>query len=65
MVRKALDDIKEGVNVGGKLVKEIRIIDNICLIASKKKCLCIQKLISSLDKVTECYSMKISLTKLK
>ena len=63
MVREAFDDIKEGVKIGGKLVKEIRFADDKCVIASTAKGL--QKLVSSLDKVTESYGMKISIKKTK
>ena len=63
MVREAFDDIKEGVKTGGKLVKEIRFADDTCVIASTEKGL--QRLITSLDKVTESYGMKISIKRLK
>ena len=49
MARKAFDDIKEGVKIGEKFVKEIRFADDKCIIASKEKSL--QKLISSLGKI--------------
>ena len=45
--------------IGGKLVKKIKFADDKCVIASTEKGL--QRLISSLDKVTVSYGEKISI----
>ena len=55
MDREAFDDIKEGVETGGKLVKEIRFADDKCVIGCTEKGS--QKLLSSLDKETKSYGM--------
>ena len=37
IVREAFDDIKEGVKIGGNLIKEIKFADDKCVIASTEK----------------------------
>jgi Reverse transcriptase (RNA-dependent DNA polymerase) len=63
MAREAFDNIKEGVKIGGKLIKEVRFADDKGVLASTEKGL--QRLITSLDKVATNYGMKISIKKTK
>ena len=63
MIREALDDLEEGIIIGGKLIKEIRFADDKGVLTSTLEGL--QKLMSSLDSVADLYGMKISIKKTK
>ena len=63
MIRKAFDDLEEGIIIGGKLIKEIRFADDKGVLASTQEGL--QKLMSSLDLVADLYGMNISIKKIK
>ena len=63
MIRKAFDDLEEGIIIGEKLIKEIRFADDKGVLASTQERL--QKLMSSLDLVADLYGMKIIIKKTK
>jgi hypothetical protein len=63
MIREAFDDVNEGIKIGGKLIKEVKFVDNKGVLASTERGL--PKLMTNLDIVTNNYGMKISIKKQK
>ena len=63
MMRDAIDDIEEGVVVGGRLVKDVRFADDQAMTASSNEGL--QKLMDGVDRAAEDYGMRINVKKTK
>ena len=61
MMREALEDIDEGVKVGGRLVEDTRFADDQAMLASTKDGL--QRLMDELHKGVVEYGMKINTKK--
>src|SRR5207244_2199751 len=58
MMMEAMQDIDEGVMVGGKLLKDVRFADDQGMVADSEDGL--QKLMDGLDKAATSYGMKIN-----
>ena len=58
-----LDNINEGVNVGGELVKDVRFAYDQGMVAETEKGL--QKIMDSLNEISQKYGMKINVKKTK
>ena len=63
MVQEAMSPIKEGVKVGGRVVKAVRFADDQAMVADSEEGL--QRMITSLNQVVERYGMKINIKKTK
>ena len=63
MVAEALDNINEGVNVGGELVTDARFADDQGMVAETEKGL--QKIMDSLNEISQKYGMKVNVKKTK
>jgi hypothetical protein len=63
MMAEAVDDIEEGVKVGGKFVKDIRFADDQGMVASSETGL--QRLMDGLTTAAKRYDMKINVKKTK
>ena len=62
IVAEGLDNINEGVNVGGELVTDIRFADDQGMFAETKG---LQKIMDSLNEISQKYGMKINVKKTK
>ena len=60
---EALEDIEEGIKIGGRLIKEIRFADDQAIITSSEEGL--QRLVDSLQASTGRYDMKMNTKKTK
>ena len=60
---EGLDNIEEGVNVGGELVTDVRFADDQGMVAETEKGL--QKIMDSLNEIAQKYGMKINVKKTK
>jgi len=63
MMIEAMEDIDEGVNVGGKLVKDVKFADDQGMVASSEQGL--QRLMDALATTAKKYDMKINIKKTK
>ena len=63
MLVEGLDDINEGVNVGGELLKDIRFADDQVMVAETEKGL--QNIMDGLNEISHKYGMKIDVKKTK
>jgi len=63
MMKEALDDLKEGLCVGGELVQSIRYADDQAMTANTEKGL--QNFLDETNKVVKKYGMKINIKKTK
>ena len=63
MMAEALEEVKEGIRVGGELLKDVRFADDQGMIASSNDGL--QRLIDSLNRAAGRYNMKINIKKTK
>ena len=63
MMREAIDDIEEGVLVGGRLLKDVRFADDQGMVASSNDGL--QRLMDGLNKTAGEYGMKVNVKKTK
>ena len=63
MVAEGRDNINEGVNVGGELVTDVRFADDQGMVAETEKGL--QKIMDSLNEISQKYGMKINVKKTK
>src|SRR5215831_12141300 len=63
MMREAIDDIEEGVLVGGRLLKDVRFADDQAMLAGKNEGL--QRLMDGLNSAAEDYGMRINVKKTK
>ena len=63
MVAEGLDNINEGVNVGEELVTDVRFADDQGMVAETEKGL--QKIMDSLNEISQKYGMKINVKKTK
>src|SRR6516225_7306849 len=63
MMKEAIDDIEEGVVVGGRYLKDVRYADDQAMVASTNEG--IQKLMYGLNRAAEEYGMRINVKKTK
>ena len=63
MIKEALDEVEEGINVGGKLVKSVRFADDQAMVASTEEGL--QSIMDCVNRVNDRYGMKINIKKTK
>ena len=63
MMAEALEEVKEGIRVGGELLKDVRFADDQGMIASSNDGL--QRLMDSLNRAAGRYDMKINIKKTK
>jgi len=63
MMRDAIDEIEEGVVVGGRLLKDVRFADDQAMVAGSSDGL--QRLMDGLNRADEEYGMKINVKKTK
>jgi hypothetical protein len=63
MMREALEEVNQGIKVGGQLIKTIRFADDKAVTASSQRGL--QQLMDNVDRVTQDYGMKINVKKTK
>ena len=63
MMKEAMDGIRTGIKVGGKLVRDVRFADDQGMVAGTQKGL--QKIMDALQGVAEVYGMKININKTK
>ena len=63
MMIEAMEDIEEGVKVGGQLVKDVKFADDKGMVASSERGL--QRLIDGLTTTAKKYDMKINVKKTK
>ena len=63
LIREALEDIEEGITVGGQLIPAIRFADDQAMIASSEVGL--QIIMDQLEQVSLQYGMKINVKKTK
>ena len=63
MMKDALDNVEEGVLIGGRLLKDVRFADDQAMVSSTKEGL--QRLMDSLAKAAEEYGMKVNVKKTK
>jgi hypothetical protein len=63
MMAEAMDNIEEGVNVGGEIVRDVRFADDQGMIASTEAGL--QKIMDKLNLTAKKYEMKINVAKTK
>ena len=63
MMKEAMEDVDEGVTVGGELLKDVRFADDQAMVASTEAGL--QKLMESLSSKCKEYDMKIHVNKTK
>ena len=63
MMTDAMDEVEEGIKVGGKLLKDVRFADDQGMIAGTERGL--QKIMDSLNTTAEQYGMKINIKKTK
>ena len=62
-MKDAMDGIRAGIKVGGKLVRDVRFADDQGMVAGTQKGL--QKIMDALQGVAEVYGMKININKTK
>ena len=63
MMKDAMDTVKEGIKVGGKIVKDVRFADDQGMITSTR--IGLQRMMDVLGKTAEEYGMKINAEKTK
>jgi hypothetical protein len=63
MMKEAMEDINEGVKVGGELLKDVRFADDQAMVASTERGL--QKIMDGLTTTAKQYNMKINVKKTK
>jgi len=63
MMEEAMEDIEEGIKVGGKLLKDVRFADDQAMIAGSESGL--QRIMDSLNTTAIKYGMKINIKKTK
>jgi len=63
MMIDAMEEIKEGIKVGGKLVKDVRFADDQGMTAASEGGL--QKLMDGLNRTAKEYDMKVNIKKTK
>ena len=63
MMMEAMEDIDEGIKVGGKLIKDVRFADDQGMIANSESGL--QKIMNGLNSTSSNYNMKINIKKTK
>ena len=63
MMKDAMDAVKEGIKVGGKLVKDVRFADDQGMVASTR--IGLQRMMDALSKTAKEYGMKINVEKTK
>jgi hypothetical protein len=63
MMTDAMEEVEEGIKVGGKLLKDVRFADDQGMIAGTERGL--QKIMDSLNMTAEKYGMKINIKKTK
>src|SRR6218665_1061957 len=63
MMIDAMEEIEEGIKVGGKLVKDVRFADDQGMVAGSEGGL--QKLMDGLNRTTKEYDMKVNIKKAK
>ena len=63
MMKDAMDTVKEGIKVGGKIVKDVRFADDQGMITSTR--IGLQRMMDALNKRAEEYGMKINVEKTK
>jgi hypothetical protein len=63
VIKSAMDEVEEGVKVGGKLIKALRFADDQAMVADSWEGL--QKMIDKLNKISIEYGMKINIKKTK
>jgi len=61
MIKEALDDLKEGMCVGGELVQSVQYADDQAMTANTEKGL--QNILDETNKVVKKYGMKINIKK--
>src|SRR6476619_428026 len=63
MMRKALENVEEGIRVGGELIKDVKYADDQGMVANVEAGL--QSLMNSLNTTARHYDMKINIKKTK
>src|SRR6218665_2501648 len=63
MMREAMEEMSEGIKVGGQLMNALRFADDQAMIAASQKGL--QKMMDRQNKISEEYDMKINIKKTK
>src|SRR6218665_1900886 len=63
LVREAVEDLEEGIKVGGRWIKALRFADDQAMVAKSQKGL--QALMDRLDRTSREYGMKINIKKTK
>jgi len=63
MMKEALDDVQEGILIGGELIKEVRFTDDQAMVANTEEGL--QRLVNNLNKISNDFNMKINVKKTK
>ena len=63
MMKESLEDLEDGIKVGGELVKTVRFADDKAVVCSTKEGL--QRMINEINSVAERYGMKINTSKTK
>ena len=63
LVREAMEEVKEGIKVGGRLTKALRFADDQAMLAGSQNGL--QKMMDQLNKISKEYDMKINIKKTK
>ena len=63
MMKEAMEDIIEGVKVGGELLKDVRFADDQAMVASTERGL--QKIMDGFTTTAKQYNMKINVKKTK
>ena len=63
MMKESLEDLEDGIKVGGEIVKTIRFADDKAVVCSTKEGL--QRMINKINRTAEKYGMKINTSKTK
>ena len=63
LIREAMENIEEGITVGGQLITAIRFVDDQAMVASSAEGL--QIIMDQLEQVSQQYEMKINVKKTK
>ena len=62
-MKESLEDLEDGIKVGGEIVKTIRFADDKAVVCSTKEGL--QRMINKINRTAEKYGMKINTSKTK
>ena len=63
MMKESLEDLEDGIKVGGEIVKTIRFADDKAVVCSTREGL--QRMINKINRTAEKYGMKINTSKTK